>query len=109
MADSPTYVTASLTAQNTFSDSLTVRNDKLHSIAFSLEGTWAATVHLQAQRSGSSNWIDIATRTSNDAVHVSLPGSFNYRFGVKTGNYTSGTVIGVLTAEQILDGGQSAL
>jgi len=108
MANSPTYVTATIGAENTFSDALTVRGNRPHKISFSLEGSWTATVHLQCRRKDSSNWIDIASRTSNDAVEISLQGEFDYRFGVKSGNYGTGSVIGVLSARQTIEGGEDA-
>lgn len=81
-------VTASITAQNTFTDKLQV----IGHFNLSISGTWAATVTVQRSWDG-SNWFDVDTFTSNyegvgfDAEEV------YYRAGVKTGDFTSGTVV----------------
>jgi hypothetical protein len=80
-------VTASITAQNTFTDKLQV----VGHFNLSISGTWAATVTVQRSWDG-TNWFDVDTFTSNyegggfDAEEVF------YRAGVKTGDFTSGTV-----------------
>jgi hypothetical protein len=92
-------VSASLTAQNTFSDGVEIYGDAV----FELTGTWSATVHVQRQSDG-TNWRDV---TDNAGAVVTFSGNgqytfsepardVSYRFGVKTGNYTSGTVAGVI-------------
>ena len=80
-------VTADITAQNTFTDKLQV----VGHFNLSISGTWAATVTVQRSWDG-TNWFDVDTFTSNyegtgfDAEEV------YYRAGVKTGDFTSGTV-----------------
>lgn len=81
-------VTASITAENTFTDKLQV----IGHFNLSISGTWAATVTVQRSWDG-TNWFDVDTFTSNyegvgfDAEEV------YYRAGVKTGDFTSGTVV----------------
>lgn len=81
-------VTASITAQNTFTDKIQV----VGHFNLSISGTWAATVTVQRSWDG-TNWFDVDTFTSNyegvgfDAEEVW------YRAGVKTGEFTSGTVV----------------
>lgn len=80
-------VTADITAQNTFTDKIQV----IGHFNLSISGTWAATVTVQRSWDG-TNWFDVDTFTSNyegvgfDAEEV------YYRVGVKTGEFTSGTV-----------------
>lgn len=99
-----TVQSKSIGAQNTFSDA-TWLAPGLATVA--LSGTWSATVTLQVATDGHegtqgnppgtpSTWVDVDTFTSG-GVHILEVGSTaHYRFGVKTGDYTSGTVVGVL-------------
>jgi len=82
-------VTYSATAQNTFSEPLKVRGD----FNLSLSGTWVGTVHLQ-RRFNQGSWMDVQSYTANIEDRGREPeGLVEYRAGVKTGNYTSGTVL----------------
>jgi hypothetical protein len=83
-----TLVTASIIAQNTFSDA--VRLEGYFNI--SLSGTWVATVTVQ-RSIDNSTWVDVKTYTLI-AEEVGFEPEFMwYRVGVKTGGYTSGTVV----------------
>jgi hypothetical protein len=83
-----TLVTASIIAQNTFSDA--VRLEGYFNI--SLSGTWVATATVQ-RSIDNSTWVDVKTYTLN-AEEVGFEPEFMwYRVGVKTGAYTSGTVV----------------
>lgn len=59
------------------------------------DGTWSATLTLQRSVSEPGSWVDVATYTTagtttyNDGLTNQV---IYYRIGVKTGNYTSGTV-----------------
>lgn len=80
-------VTADITAQNTFTDKLQV----VGNFNLSISGTWAATVTVQRSWDG-TNWFDVDTFTSNyEGVGTDAEEVF-YRAGVKTGDFTSGTV-----------------
>lgn len=83
-----TIASASIAAQNTFTDA--VRLEGYFNL--SLSGTWVATV--TAQRSiDNSTWVDVDTFTAN-AEEVGFEPEFMwYRVGVKTGAFTSGTVV----------------
>ena len=82
--------TASLTAQNTFGGSVEVRG----LFNFSLSGTWVGTVHLQRSFDAGSSWLDVDSFTSNvETFGTESEDGVYYRVGVKTGNYTSGTVV----------------
>jgi hypothetical protein len=81
-------VTASITAENNFTDKIQI----VGHFNLSISGTWAATVTVQRSWNG-TDWFDVDTFTSNyegvgfDAEEV------YYRAGVKTGAFTSGTVV----------------
>lgn len=91
MAGIVSSVAASITAQNTFSDGIDLARG---TALFRLRGTWAATVHLQLSDDG-TNWDDVDSRAVNGAWVFDVPhAGLQYRFGVKTGNFTSGTVAG---------------
>jgi hypothetical protein len=93
-------VTKSITAQNTFSDPITTFTPQAHDpitrgfINLSLSGTWAATVFLQRSFDRGATWLDVASYTANTerAIEDYEPNVF-YRAGVKTGGFTSGTVV----------------
>jgi len=83
--------TASLTAQNTFSDAVKVHGE----FNLSLSGTWAATVFVQRSYDDGSTWLDVESYTANtEQVGSSPEEDVLVRFGVKTGGYTSGTIVG---------------
>ena len=83
-----TIASASIAAQNTFTDA--VRLEGYFNL--SLSGTWSATV--TAQRSiDNSTWVDVDTFTVNSEEVGFEPELMWYRVGVKTGAYTSGTVV----------------
>ena len=89
---------ASLTAQNTFSAGIILRGD----FNFSLSGTWVATVHVQRRHQDGNDvwgsWLDVKSFTANDEWIGNEPeDKTEYRFGIKTGNFTSGTVVGRLS------------
>lgn len=91
--------TASLTAQNTCSTWVALNSG----FNLSLSGTWVATVHLQRSfstaytgtaESGDTTQLDVASYTANIQDRGIEPETgVKYRVCVKTGNYTSGTVV----------------
>jgi hypothetical protein len=90
-------VTASIAAQNTFSEVFGGNSIFPGRRNFSLSGTWVATVHLQRSFDDGTTWVDVESFTANEEGIIDEPNvSVLYRFGVKTGNYTSGTVVGRL-------------
>lgn len=87
-------VTASLTAQNTFSGGVVLEGQ----FNFSLSGTWVATVTLQRSFDDGGTWQDVETFTANlERIGVSPETNIQFRFGIKTGDFTSGTVVGRLS------------
>lgn len=107
-------IACSLTAQNQFSTN--VNNDTPQastgllgvllygSFALKLTGTWAGTVNVQRSTDAGVTWNDVTTGTTSPTVLTyttnCIVNGFEaardvlYRFGFKTGNYTSGTLVG---------------
>ena len=89
----PKSITLSISAQNTFSDSMPIRGE----FDLSLSGTWAGTVYIQRSFDVGATWVDVQSYTANIEDRGTEPcDGVWYRFGVKTGGYTSGTVVGRL-------------
>lgn len=92
-------VSASIAAQNTFTDSIRVTGvTTSRTFSVNISGTWVATITLQRSIGDENNWQDTATTyTSNTVVTPAADGLDNqivyYRLGIKTGNYTSGTAV----------------
>lgn len=82
---------ASIAAQNTFSTAIPINPGGFN---LSLSGTWVATVHIQRSFDNGLTWLDVQSYAANiqDRGTESETGVL-YRVGVKTGNYTSGTVV----------------
>lgn len=91
-------VTAAITAENTFTDPVRITGSGSASRTYSVSitGTWVGTVMLQRSIGDDSTWVDT---THFDTANTSYSDSDNldnqivyYRIGVKTGQYTSGTI-----------------
>src|SRR5574343_1311205 len=78
-----------ITSQNSYSSDVEFDGE----ILFTLSGTWTATVNLE-KRLGGTEWINVATFTKNCSQSFECKDKCIYRFGVKTGNYTSGSIVG---------------
>ena len=92
-------VTASVTAENTFTNAIRVTGvDSTRIFTIVRSGTWSATVTLQRSLDDpdAGPWEDVTTYTTNATITYD-DGLDNqiayYRIGVKTGNYTSGTAV----------------
>jgi hypothetical protein len=83
-----TIATASIVAQNTFSDAARLEGY----FNLSISGTWVATVTVQ-RSIDNSTWVDVNTFTTNFEGVGFEPEFMWYRVGVKTGAFTSGTVV----------------
>lgn len=83
-----TIASASIAAENTFSDA--VRLEGYFNL--SLSGTWVATVTVQ-RSIDNSTWVDVDTFTANSEEVGFEPELMWYRVGVKTGAFTSGPVV----------------
>jgi hypothetical protein len=85
-------VTKSIAAENTYSDSMAAKG----AFTLTLSGTWSATVYLQRSFDGGVTWLDIGSYAANIEDYGNEPVPCHLRFGVKTGGYSSGTVVGAL-------------
>lgn len=81
-------VTASLSAQNTFSEVLNLAGY----FDLSISGTFVATITVQ-RSFDNVNWFDVDTFNAPIETYGFNPSQCYYRVGVKTGNYTSGTIV----------------
>ena len=101
------YNTNTITAQNTFSDPIALKTGG----RLFLTGTWSATVSVQELLPGTTlaapTWVDV-TNNSGTAFTATTNGTYNitpvsvpgvYRWGVKTGNFTSGSIVGTLAGQ----------
>jgi hypothetical protein len=82
-----TLATKSISAENTFTDSASLEGY----FNISISGTFVATVTVQRSYDN-SNWFDVDSFTSSTESVGFDPEYSYYRIGVKTGDYTSGTV-----------------
>lgn len=81
--------TAALTAQNTFC-AATVLNGQFN---VAIWGTFSATVTVQRSFDAGSTWLDVEQFTEAvQRIGFEPETNIQYRVGVKTGDYTSGTV-----------------
>ena len=80
---------ANITAQNTFTTAVEMTGD----FVVRIRGTWSATVTLQRSDDYGVTFDDVQTYTANkvDPLYEAELGIL-YRIGVKTGQFTSGTV-----------------
>lgn len=82
-------VTKSITAQNTFSDEITIQGY----FSCSIDGIAGGTVVTVQRISGvdGTNFKDVDTFSSDTETYGYEPESVQYRIGVKTGDFGSGT------------------
>lgn len=79
-----------ITAENIFCDLIIIDNRKFN---VRIMGTWVAIVTVQRKLKGDAAWEDVESFTENGAyVGCDPEKGVSYRIGVKTGNFTSGTV-----------------
>lgn len=94
-------VTASITAQNTgtasispFGQGIPQNNANFGFLNLSISGTWSATVWLQRTFNDGTTWLDVESFTANAERAVEdYEKAAKYRLFVKTGGFTSGTVV----------------
>lgn len=88
-----TSATQSITAQNTWTDSVCPYFEG-GAVNYSISGTWSATVTIQRSFDDGSTWFEVTTFTSNDQGLIDDDNkNVIYRIGVATGDFTSGTVV----------------
>lgn len=88
---------ATITAQNTFTDAIPMLAGEVASIS-AIYSTAVATTVLQRQLPGQSTWQDVPNPDGSVGWTASTQQSYradercDLRLGVKTGGYTSGTI-----------------
>lgn len=83
-----TLTTKTISAENTFSDAKQLQGY----FNLSISGTFVATVVVQRSPDG-TNWYDVDSFTAPTEEVGFEPEYLWYRVGVKTGGYTSGSVV----------------
>lgn len=94
-----TQVTASLSSEDSFSDSLglyykesAVSGPATGYINVSITGAWEGKITVQRKPKDGSKWRDVATYESNCEKQAwDYEFGIKYRIGFKKGNYVSGT------------------
>jgi len=96
LSSSGQNVVSPITAENIFTDPIRVTGiDSGRIFAVNISGTWSATVTLQRSVGDVGDWTDVEDYTVNtiksfdDTLDNQI---IYYRLGVKTGNFTSGSV-----------------
>jgi len=86
--------TKTIEADNQYSDAVYLHG----SFNLSLSGTWNATVCVQRSFDGGATWLDVESfEESGEYAGFEPEDNVMYRFGVPTGAYTSGSVVGRLS------------
>ena len=89
LADDNYSKTAAITAQNTFTSAIGIKDHG----TIRISGTFVATVSLQRSEDEGSNWYDTGdTWTAAGVFPITDYTKRLYRVGVKTGDFTNGTV-----------------
>jgi hypothetical protein len=83
-----TLVSASIDAEDTFTDSVNLEGY----FNISISGTFVATVFVQ-RSINNSTWVDVNSFTTPYEGVGFDPEFMWYRIGIKTGGYTSGTAV----------------
>jgi len=79
-----------ITAENEFTDAVKLQGY----FNLSITGTWVATVTVQRCFDGGSTWYDVDTFIANTQEYGLEPeGGVQYRIGIKTGDFTSGSCV----------------
>jgi hypothetical protein len=83
-----TLTTKTISAQNTFTDGVLTEGY----FNISISGTFSATVFVQ-RSTDNTNWFDVDSFTAPVEQYGFDPEYMYYRIGVKTGGYTSGSIV----------------
>lgn len=91
-------VSAAITAQNTFTDWIYPSQQLSKGVLdegylnLSIYGTWAGTVTVQRTFDGGTTILDVVAYTANaERLIEDHEAIIQYRIGIKTGDYSSGT------------------
>lgn len=96
-------VTASISAQNTFTDWIQPAQQLMYGadgsgyLDLNISGTWVGTVTLQKKHGADGTIHDVEEYTANDVVLIEDHSpTVYYRAGINTGDYISGTAVVLL-------------
>ena len=97
LASSGQNVSKSISTDNDFSNSIEVAGvSATRAFTIVVSGVFVATWHLQRSFDGGSSWQDVSSSTTSGTTSYNdglTNNTVQYRVGVKTGNYTSGTLV----------------
>lgn len=79
----------SVTAANQFTDAVRLQDQDF---SISITGSFTATVTVQRKLPFESEWADVESFQEVTAKNGECVGNWDYRIGVKTGDFTSGPV-----------------
>lgn len=89
-----------ITAQNTWSDPISI----IGAFNISISGTFTATVSVQRRENSGASWRDVKTYTAAAEEVGDDPMPMQYRVGVATGAFTSGTITASLNGRETARG-----
>lgn len=92
-AEAANFVTANISAQNTFTGTLapSAWGTRSGFLNISVSGSWSGTVTLQRRFGSSGTFYDVETWTANaEKALIDPERKVQYRLGIKTGDYSSG-------------------
>lgn len=97
-------VSSNISGDNTFTNSIIVTGIGVsRQFTISLTGVWVALLTLQRSYDEGASWLDVTAYAANTTIAFN-DGLDNqeirYRIGIKTGDYTSGTVVATLAYAQ---------
>jgi len=79
-------------ASGYYTDTVSSRDNRLGKMFMSIRGTFSATVTLQFKPVGDTSWTDYDTFTETTRQVIEDYTDCQWRVGVASGDYTSGTV-----------------
>ena len=88
---SRTSVSASIAAQNTWTDPISLQKDESASV--SISGSFSGTTVTLQRRMDGTNWRDVMTFTAAVEASVDADERQDVRLGVATGNYSAGPAV----------------
>lgn len=94
---------STISAQNTFTDALSVNKGESVALSIEMSGSpaFSGTAHLQRSLDAGTSWKDYKSFTADaELTIVDIECNMLLRAGVKTGNYSSGSVVIVLKVER---------
>jgi len=98
MSDTSNSVSATLSAEDTWTaDGKKFTNDLRYKFE---SNSFVGTATIQARFLSSQDWSDIGSVTGDFIDYDLLPGSWEVRVGIKTGDYTSGSIDAYIDGER---------